>query len=280
MDQTTRDEIAATKKRISRVRYGVAVIFSLALLFYVGHFTWLLGPGLSPDQGAWGQFGDFIGGLLNPIVAFFAFYWLTESVHIQKQELSEARDALKKSYQEARRARRADRFASLYDELNTSEFGEDMETVGKWLDAVARAAATSREQLSDSDIQKAYRIFLDQLPTVEGNRDNSKKEPVERARRRVKSWYIKCLLYRDADDLSKKQLLTLISRDRASLMLQVFSMTRGQAAFWKKPTGVPSSAATSDVPYFLRLQKLVTGKYGTFAAASGEALEDDSKGGS
>lgn len=52
----------------------------------------------------WGQFGDFISGLLNPIVAGFAFYWLTRSVTLQKdelmathQELKESRLALKES---------------------------------------------------------------------------------------------------------------------------------------------------------------------------------------
>jgi hypothetical protein len=34
---------------------------------------------------------------LNPLVAFFAFYWLTESVRIQKKELSDTRSALQKT---------------------------------------------------------------------------------------------------------------------------------------------------------------------------------------
>lgn len=49
---------------------------------------------LSTDAGVWGTFGDFVGGLINPLIAYFAFYWLTQSVLIQKTELSETKDAL------------------------------------------------------------------------------------------------------------------------------------------------------------------------------------------
>jgi hypothetical protein len=49
---------------------------------------------LPPSSESLGQFGDFVGGLLNPIVAYSAFYWLTQSVRLQKEELSETRAAL------------------------------------------------------------------------------------------------------------------------------------------------------------------------------------------
>lgn len=40
------------------------------------------------NAATWGAFGDFIGGILNPLVAFFALYWLTRSIKIQREELS------------------------------------------------------------------------------------------------------------------------------------------------------------------------------------------------
>lgn len=45
----------------------------------------------------WGQFGDFIGGVLNPCISFIALLWLISSVRIQKRELAETKDALEKS---------------------------------------------------------------------------------------------------------------------------------------------------------------------------------------
>ncbi|TGU85688.1 putative phage abortive infection protein [Acinetobacter pittii] len=45
----------------------------------------------------WGTVGDFFGGILNPIFALFAFYWLTYSVRLQIKELKETREELKKT---------------------------------------------------------------------------------------------------------------------------------------------------------------------------------------
>ncbi|MFX5869884.1 hypothetical protein ABTE73_19965, partial [Acinetobacter baumannii] len=45
----------------------------------------------------WGTVGDFFGGILNPIFALFAFYWLTYSVRLQTKELAETRNELKKA---------------------------------------------------------------------------------------------------------------------------------------------------------------------------------------
>jgi hypothetical protein len=48
----------------------------------------------STDQGRWGQFGDFVGGVLNPLVAFFALVMLIISVRVQRSELEDTRAEL------------------------------------------------------------------------------------------------------------------------------------------------------------------------------------------
>ncbi|KAB0453951.1 putative phage abortive infection protein [Acinetobacter baumannii] len=52
---------------------------------------------ISESLEKWGTFGDFFGGILNPIFALFAFYWLTYSVRLQIKELKETRNELKKA---------------------------------------------------------------------------------------------------------------------------------------------------------------------------------------
>lgn len=77
---------------------GVALAtFVVVVLAYAIKISWLSGGVLADSSDAWGQFGDYIGGLLNPLIAFLAFYWLTQSVLLQKQELAETKDALKES---------------------------------------------------------------------------------------------------------------------------------------------------------------------------------------
>jgi len=72
--------------------FGAALICS-----YVIYFGLVLQQSPAQDSDKWGAFGDFFGGILNPIVAFGAFYWLTQSVKLQKIELAETRRELEKS---------------------------------------------------------------------------------------------------------------------------------------------------------------------------------------
>lgn len=69
--------------------FGAALLVS-----YVVYFGIILGQMPAIDSDKWGAFGDFFGGILNPIVAFAAFYWLTQSVKLQKQELAQTRREL------------------------------------------------------------------------------------------------------------------------------------------------------------------------------------------
>ena len=73
---------------------SVAVLVPLVYMFWFW-FIHKLPPSESPS--AWGEFGDFIGGIVNPVIAFSAFYWLAKSVRLQKTELVETRKALEES---------------------------------------------------------------------------------------------------------------------------------------------------------------------------------------
>lgn len=78
------------------------VMFAVLLLGALIGYFWFYVKHLPPDPtatdrlgiGDWGAFGDFMGGLMNPIVAFAALYWLTQSVKLQKTELAKTQKAL------------------------------------------------------------------------------------------------------------------------------------------------------------------------------------------
>ena len=77
--------------------------FAIGLtLVYAQWFDVTLKYSLSKDTAVWGQFGDFIGGVLNPVCAYMAFVWLVRSYALQKTELAETRVTLAKS-EEAQR---------------------------------------------------------------------------------------------------------------------------------------------------------------------------------
>ena len=78
----------------------VCIIVLIVLGFYFVNFH----NGLSKGNGDWGTFGDYVGGILNPIIAAFAFYLIaetyklqTKAYDLQKTELVETRKLLKVS---------------------------------------------------------------------------------------------------------------------------------------------------------------------------------------
>lgn len=54
---------------------------------------------LSSSQEVWGQFGDFVGGTLNPILSFITIYILYRTIILQQESLKKTNDALELSQQ-------------------------------------------------------------------------------------------------------------------------------------------------------------------------------------
>lgn len=82
------------------IKLGRGLIIATLIILPASYYFWfgqIQGFPVSDDTSHWGQFGDFIGGILNPLIAIFAVYWLSVSILIQKQELSETRTALEET---------------------------------------------------------------------------------------------------------------------------------------------------------------------------------------
>lgn len=91
------DPLEDLDRSILRAHRLVQTFAVATLLSYTTWFWVVQRLPLAESGETWGTFGDFLGGVLNPIVAYAAFYWLTQSVRLQKQELSETRRALQDS---------------------------------------------------------------------------------------------------------------------------------------------------------------------------------------
>lgn len=61
---------------------GFCALLSIFLIYFFRFFIYL-DYELSKDQGVWGQFGDFIGGTLNPILSFVTVVLLVKSLKLQ-----------------------------------------------------------------------------------------------------------------------------------------------------------------------------------------------------
>lgn len=69
------------------------ITVALVVSVYVSH--WGLHP--SDSHGIWAEFGDFVGGVLNPILSFFAFVALLYTIRVQVAQLQTSTSELKLS---------------------------------------------------------------------------------------------------------------------------------------------------------------------------------------
>ncbi|VXC46717.1 conserved hypothetical protein [Pseudomonas sp. 8O] len=93
--------------------YVPGAILALALVFYFGNFH----GGLSDQQSVWGAFGDFIGGILNPVLTFTTVYLLIKSLESQSKTLihSEAQlNEAKRTFSLQEKTEKIKQFESLF----------------------------------------------------------------------------------------------------------------------------------------------------------------------
>lgn len=76
---------------------------------------------LRADSAAWGQFGDYVGGVINPVVGLITIWLLTASLKQSQQEMALTRKAL----QDAEASQKATE-AALRDQIEVSEQARDM----------------------------------------------------------------------------------------------------------------------------------------------------------
>lgn len=75
---------------------AVVWILTIGLYFLVFH------DGISPHQDVWGQFGDFLGGTLNPIFAFMTFIALLYTMALQADQVRQAEKSLEVTEEQLR----------------------------------------------------------------------------------------------------------------------------------------------------------------------------------
>lgn len=87
-------ELLKLAKNVKLWQVVVAIYVGFVFLIYFLWFGILNSGTISHQTSRWGEFGDYIGGALNPVLALAAFFWLTKAVRYQKEELIDAAAAL------------------------------------------------------------------------------------------------------------------------------------------------------------------------------------------
>ncbi len=88
-------EKALAKSRPKRLETVIMALCAIALgvviAVFVLYFSQFGKGHLATDQSTWGQFGDFVGGTLNPILSFLAFTILSVALLLQARQLEASR---------------------------------------------------------------------------------------------------------------------------------------------------------------------------------------------
>jgi hypothetical protein len=105
-DQTTANNSAVTENSKFEVKFEMLAkwlprlaVFSIVVLLgvYFGNFKVFMGNDVFGDNNAFGTFGDFIGGALNPILGFLTVVLLIASIRFQIDELKLTRQEMQAS---------------------------------------------------------------------------------------------------------------------------------------------------------------------------------------
>lgn len=91
---TNIEEIEENKRLQILMTISTNVAVGIFIFIFSMYFINFGALGLSSNNGDWGTFGDFAGGILNPTIASLALYWLITSVNLQIKELKKTNEAL------------------------------------------------------------------------------------------------------------------------------------------------------------------------------------------
>lgn len=79
------------KMRVRIEALVVAVVLSLVVVVVGSFIASFWREPIASSSSKWGEFGDYVGGVLNPLVALAALSLLAMSIRMQREELAETR---------------------------------------------------------------------------------------------------------------------------------------------------------------------------------------------
>lgn len=129
--------------KINAYIISAAALIIIVYLAYWMQFHFALDYKLSKDTAVWGQLGDYVGGVLNPLLSFISITLLIKSLILQ----NEANSNLKKEIKNSEKTEKLRSFEVLFFNLISSQkslfdsFKMDLQAPGSTLSHLAGAKA-------------------------------------------------------------------------------------------------------------------------------------------
>ena len=159
IDPAIKDILDAMSSR--RVRKALRLLVGSAIVLVVSVFAayfLAFNSGLSVQQEVWGQFGDFVGGTLNPILSFFSLLALVFTVTLQVHQLDIARAELKNSQSELLATREELRRSADAQHLTAMALNEQVKhtVISAKLAALSSALSVTSEAMVQARSEAAF----------------------------------------------------------------------------------------------------------------------------
>lgn len=103
MSEEKEKKLKQREKAFDYVFYIVLFFTVVVAIFYWFNFR---GSSFSSKPEDWGVFGDYMGGTLNPLLAFFSFMLLLLNLKLQREQLDNAEEQLKLNREELAETRK------------------------------------------------------------------------------------------------------------------------------------------------------------------------------
>lgn len=106
--------MATSTERLQQRLFSISAVAIAAILAVFALYVFRFHGVLSENPEIWGQFGDYFGGTLNPLLSFFAFLALLFTIVIQHEALELSREELKLTREELAKTADAAQKQALY----------------------------------------------------------------------------------------------------------------------------------------------------------------------
>ncbi len=111
----TDEKTATAPINLTPEKFGTnaTILLTVVLVAMICLYLYRFHAGLSNNQEHWGQFGDFIGGVLNPLVSFLVLSVAFQVWQLQERDLKATKTALEEQAKTIEKQRQEERFFDL-----------------------------------------------------------------------------------------------------------------------------------------------------------------------
>ncbi|MDO3387194.1 hypothetical protein QWI17_15230 [Gilvimarinus sp. SDUM040013] len=180
MSEEGKSESEELAKKPNYFKWALSAYLAI-IVIYAGYFWGWERYGVSDDPNVWGTFGDFVGGVVNPVLGLITILLLTTTIRQTDKALAQADDALRQSREELKLTREEMKRGleiqqaterALNEQIKQAEMKNSFEMaialcgqLYREVDSLERDIESTRGDIKNSALQK-QKLLEDRIRTI------------------------------------------------------------------------------------------------------------------